>query len=144
MARFEDAMAKFSEPLFVSTNNVPQTEITRRLLVSAHHAPPGTGLAVSELTTISSAAWAPGLSPIFRITLEGELADRPLLADLTSATGARPIILQAEILRRPEGVATTIFFSVYGADPDLAAKISRYLTRAGASVEILGHAQPTP
>jgi D-methionine transport system ATP-binding protein len=118
----------------------PQAEITRRLLSSARSALPG----ARDLEKKMSAAWAPGLAPVFRITLERELAERPLLADLTVATGARPTILQAETLQTPEGAATTILFSVVGAVPDLVGKISLYLTRAGATVEVLGHVQPAP
>jgi D-methionine transport system ATP-binding protein len=121
----------------------PQAEVTRRLLASGRHDAAVAKDDVSDWTTNLSAAWSPGLSPIFRIILEGELATRPLLADLTSATGTRPTILQAATSRTPEGARTTILFSVVGADPVLAAKISRYLTRAGAAVEILGHAEPT-
>jgi D-methionine transport system ATP-binding protein len=121
----------------------PQAKITRRLLASANHARPEAVADVRDFATSWDAAWSPGLSTVFRVTLEGELASRPLLADLTSATGARPIILKAETLLRSEGAATTICFSVDGAAPELAARINRYLTRAGASVEILGHAQPS-
>jgi D-methionine transport system ATP-binding protein len=120
----------------------PRAEITRRLLVSARHAPPETAADVRAFAANRDAEWAREFGLVFRITLEGELAGRPLLADLTSATGARPVILRAETLQRPEGAATTIYFSVHGAAPDLMARIRRYLTRAGASVEILGHAQP--
>jgi D-methionine transport system ATP-binding protein len=121
----------------------PRAEITRRLLASANHARPEAVAEVREFAPHWGAAWTPGLNTVFRVTLEGELASRPLLADLTSATGARPIILKAETSLRPEGAATTICFSVDGAAPELAARINRYLTRAGASVEIFGHAQPS-
>jgi hypothetical protein len=42
--------------------------------------------------------WAPGLDTVFRIILEGALAERPLLADLVAETGARPVILRAKTL----------------------------------------------
>jgi len=121
----------------------PQATITRRLLASRRHDAAAAKDDGSDRTTNLSAASSPGLKPIFRIILEGELAHLPLLADLTSATGARPTILQAAMAQTPDGVRATILFSVAGAAPDLVSKVSRYLARAGASVEVLGHVQST-
>jgi D-methionine transport system ATP-binding protein len=108
----------------------PRAALTRRLLLSSYDGIPGV-----------AADWAPGFETVFRVTLEGELVDRPVLADLTTATGARPVILQAGTLRGSGNVAATIRFSVRCPAPDLVSRIERYLTRVGAKVEILGHAQ---
>jgi hypothetical protein len=74
---------------------------------------------------------------------EGELAERPLLADLTAETGARPVILRAKTLGEACGAVATILFSLRAPSLDFVGRVERYLVRAGAQVEILGHAQPT-
>jgi D-methionine transport system ATP-binding protein len=118
----------------------PRAALTRRLLLSSYHDGP-TSVAASDGIPGVAADWAPGFETVFRVTLEGELVDRPVLADLTTATGARPVILQAGTLRGSGNVAATIRFSVRCPAPDLVSRIERYLTRVGAKVEILGHAQ---
>jgi hypothetical protein len=65
-----------------------------------------------------------------------------VLADLTSATGARPVVLRADPRRTPENAAITLVISLPEAAPDLIARVERRLTRFGAKVEILGHVQP--
>jgi len=125
------------EPMKVAN---PRAALTRRLLLSSYHDGP-TSVAASDGIPGVAADWAPGFETVFRVTLEGELVDRPVLADLTTATGARPVILQAGTLRGSGNVAATIRFSVRCPAPDLVSRIERYLTRVGAKVEILGHAQ---
>jgi hypothetical protein len=88
----------------------------------------------------------PGLGPrldtIFRVILEGELAKRPLLAELTSGTGALPVILRAKTFGEACGAVATIIFSVRAPSSDFVARIERHLKQSGATAEILGHAQP--
>jgi D-methionine transport system ATP-binding protein len=120
----------------------PQADLTRRLLAPAHHAAPPLSVDAANWAPGLAERWAPGFDAVFLMTLQGELADRPALADLTAATGARPVILRAETARGPQGAAATILFTVKGASPDLAARIERYLTRIGATGKILGYAQP--
>jgi D-methionine transport system ATP-binding protein len=121
----------------------PRAALTRRLLVSSYHDGPAS-VAASDGIAGLSADWAPGRETVFRVTLEGALADRPVLADLTTATGARPVILQAETLRGSDNVGAAIRFSVRCPAADLVSRIDRYLTRGGAKVEILGHARSAP
>lgn len=118
----------------------PRNTLTRRLLAPAHLSATESSVDAANWLAGLAVDWAPGLDTILRITMEGELASRPVLADLHSATGARPVILRAYTTRRPESVASTILFSVPGG-PALAARIERYLTRVGVTLEILGHAQ---
>jgi hypothetical protein len=118
----------------------PRAALTRRLLVSSYHEGP-TSVAASDRIAGLTADWTPGFETVFRVTLEGELADRPVLADLTTATGTRPVILQAGTSRESGNAGATIRFSVRCPAADLVPRIDRYLTRAGAKVEILGHAQ---
>jgi D-methionine transport system ATP-binding protein len=119
----------------------PQAALTRRLLTSVHHDSPDS----RDRNWITSLGedWAPGFDTVFRILLEGELAERPLLADLTSETGARPVIIRAKTLGGSCSPVATILFSVRAPSPDFVARVERYLVRAGAHVEILGHAQPS-
>jgi D-methionine transport system ATP-binding protein len=119
----------------------PQAALTRRLLAPAHHDLPGSR--DREWFESLGEYWAPGFDTVFRIILEGELAERPLLADLTAETGARPVILRAKTLGEACGAVATILFSLRAPSLDFVGRVERYLVRAGAQVEILGHAQPT-
>jgi D-methionine transport system ATP-binding protein len=118
----------------------PQAALTRRLLTSARHDAPES----KDREWFASLAedWAPGLDTVFRVILEGELAKRPVLAELTSETGALPVILRAKTLGEACGVVTTIIFSVRAPSTDFVARIERHLRLSGAHAEILGHAQP--
>ncbi len=120
----------------------PRAALTRRLLASIRNEAPRARAEAAEWIARAISDWTPGADTIFRITLEGERASRPALADLTAATGARPVILQAESARASNAAVATIVFSVRCPAHDLVVRIERYLTRAGARVEILGHAQP--
>nr|WP_307270963.1 ATP-binding cassette domain-containing protein [Labrys wisconsinensis] len=120
----------------------PRTEITRRLLAPGEM--PATGEAAESpgiLPMGLAAAWAPGLDAVFRLTLAGGLAERPVLTDLAAATGAAPIILRAQASGVREAAATTILFAARDATPELIDRIERHLAAAGATVEILGYAQ---
>ena len=86
--------------------------------------------------------WAPGFDTIFRIILEGALAERPVLAELTSETGALPVILRAKTFGESCGAVATIIFSVRAPSSDFVARVERWLKLGGATVEILGHARP--
>ena len=118
----------------------PQAALTRRLLASARHDSPDS----EDRDWFASLAedWAPGFDTVFRIILEGELAKRPVLAELTSETGARPVILRAKTLGESCGAVATIIFSVRAPSSDFAARVERCLKLSGANVEILGHARP--
>ena len=70
------------------------------------------------------------------------MAKRPVLAELTSETGARPVILRAKTLGESCGAVATIIFSVRAPSSDFAARVERCLKLSGANVEILGHARP--
>jgi D-methionine transport system ATP-binding protein len=118
----------------------PQAALTRRLLAPAHHDLPDSR--DREWFESLGEYWAPGFDTVFRIILEGELAERPLLADLTAETGARPVILRAKTLGEACGAVATILFSLRAPSLDFVGRVERYLVRAGAQVEILGHAQP--
>jgi D-methionine transport system ATP-binding protein len=119
----------------------PQVALTRRLLAPAHHDLPDS----RDRGWFESLGedWAAGFDTAFRIILEGELAERPLLADLTAETGARPVILRAKTLGESCGAVATILFSLRAPTSEFVAQVERYLARAGAHVEILGHAQPS-
>jgi D-methionine transport system ATP-binding protein len=116
----------------------PQAALTRRLLASARHDSPNS----KDRGWFASLAenWAPGFDTVFRIILEGELAGRPVLAELTSETGALPVILRAKTFGESCGAVATIIFSVRAPSSDFVARIERYLKLSGATVEILGHA----
>src|SRR4029077_14979861 len=86
----------------------PQAALTRRLLASAHHDAPDSK--DREWFASLGEDWATGFDTVFRIILEGELAERPLLAELTSETGALPVILRAKTLGRSCGAVATIIF----------------------------------
>jgi hypothetical protein len=86
--------------------------------------------------------WAPGLDTVFRIILEGALAEHLLLADLIAEPGARPVILRAKTLGGSCSAVATILFSLRAPSSDLVAQVERYLVQGGARVEIFGHAQP--
>jgi hypothetical protein len=113
--------------------------LTRRLLAPVHHDLPDS----RDRRWFESLGedWAPGFDTVFRIVLEGDLAERPLLADLTAQMGARPVILRAKTLGGSCGAVATIMFSLRAPTSEFAAQVERYLARAGAHVEILGHAQ---
>jgi D-methionine transport system ATP-binding protein len=118
----------------------PQVALTRRLLASAHHDAPDS----KDREWFASLAedWAPGFDTVFRVVLEGALAKQPLLAELTSETGALPVILRAKTFGEACGAVATIIFSVRAPSSDFVARIERHLKLSGATVEILGHAQP--
>jgi D-methionine transport system ATP-binding protein len=118
----------------------PQAALTRRLLASARHDAPDS----KDRQWFASLAedWAPGFDTVFRIILEGELAGRPVLAELSSETGALPVILRAKTFGESCGAVATIIFSVRAPSSDFVARIERYLKLSGATVEILGHARP--
>jgi hypothetical protein len=65
-----------------------------------------------------------------------------LLAELTSETGALPVILRAKTLGEMCGVVATIIFSVRAPSSDFVGRVERWLKLGGATVEVLGHAQP--
>ena len=117
----------------------PRVALTRRLLAPVHHDLPDS----RDRRWFESLGedWAPGFDTVFRIVLEGDLAERPLLADLTAQMGARPVILRAKTLGGSCGAVATIMFSLRAPTSEFAAQVERYLARAGAHVEILGHAQ---
>jgi D-methionine transport system ATP-binding protein len=117
----------------------PQAGLTRRLLHSARHEQPD--FKDREWFANLAEDWALGLDTVFRIVLEGELAKRPVLAELTSETGARPVILRAKTLGESCGAVATIIFSVRASSSDFVARVERSLKLSGATVEILGHAQ---
>ena len=118
----------------------PQAALTRRLLTSARHDAPDS----KDREWFASLAenWAPGFDSVFRVMLEGELAKRPVLAELTSETGALPVILRAKTFGEACGAVATIIFSVRAPSCDFVARIERHMKLNGATVEILGHAQP--
>lgn len=117
----------------------PQVALTRRLLASARHEQPDSK--DREWFASLSEDWAAGLDTVFRIILEGESAKRPVLAELTSETGARPVILRAKTLGESCGAVATIIFSVRAPSSDFVVRVERWLKLSGATVEILGHAQ---
>jgi D-methionine transport system ATP-binding protein len=119
----------------------PQAALTRRLLAPARYDSPDAR--DREWFASLGEDWAPGFDTVFRIILEGELAERPLLADLTSETGARSVILRAKTLGGSCGAVATILFSLRAPSLEFVARVERQLVRAGAHVEILGHAQPS-
>jgi hypothetical protein len=53
------------------------------------------------------------------------------------------VILRAKALGESCGAVVTIIFSVRAPSSDFDARIERHLKLSGATVEILGHAQPT-
>ena len=116
----------------------PQATLTRRLLASARHDAP------EEREWFASLGedWAPGFDTVFRIILEGELAERPVLAELTSETGALPVILRAKTLGESCSAVATILFSLRAPSSEFVARIERCLKLSGATVEILGHVRP--
>jgi hypothetical protein len=69
------------------------------------------------------------------VTLEGALADGPVLSDLTFATGARLAILWAKTADAPGRRVATFRFVVENSDPSLLQRVEHYLRRAGATVE---------
>jgi D-methionine transport system ATP-binding protein len=117
----------------------PQTALTRRLLASARHDAPDSK--DREWFASLGPAWAPGLDTVFRVILEAELARRPVLAELTSDTGALPVILRARTFGESCGAVATIIFAVRAPSADFVARVERHLKLSGATVEILGHAQ---
>jgi D-methionine transport system ATP-binding protein len=118
----------------------PQAALTRRLLTSSRHDAPDS----KDREWLASLAedWAPGFDTVYRVILEGELARRPVLAELTSETGALPVILRARTFGEECGAVATIIFSVRALSSDFVARVERHLKVSGAKVEILGHAQP--
>ena len=118
----------------------PQAPLTRRLLASTRDDPPD----FKDRDWFASLAedWAPGFDTVFRIILEGALAERPVLAELTSETGALPVILRAKTFGESCGAVATIIFSVRAPSSDFVARVERWLKLGGATVEILGHARP--
>jgi D-methionine transport system ATP-binding protein len=114
----------------------PRTDATRRMLVSAD-------VSAREDQRVSldgaGGAWVGGdiasRGATFRVTLEGALADRPVLSDLTFATGARLVIHWAKTASAPGRRVATILFAVENSDPSLITRVERYLRRAGATVE---------
>jgi D-methionine transport system ATP-binding protein len=118
----------------------PQSALTRRLLAPAHHDAPDSK--DREWFASLGEGWAPGFHTIFRIILEGALAERPVLAELTSETGALPVILRAKTFGESCGAVATIIFSVRAPSSDFVARVERWLKLGGATVEILGHARP--
>ena len=117
----------------------PQAALTRRLLASARHDAPDSK--DREWFASLAEAWAPDSDRVFRVILEGELARRPVLAELTSETGALPVILRARTFGESCGAVATIIFSVRAPSSDFVARIERHLKLSGATVEILGHAR---
>jgi D-methionine transport system ATP-binding protein len=118
----------------------PQAALTRRLLTSARHDAPDSK--DREWFATLGQDWAPGFDTVFRIILEGELAKRPVLAELTSETGALPVILRAKTFGESCGAVATIIFPVRAPSSDFVVRIERHLKLSGTDVEILGHAQP--
>jgi D-methionine transport system ATP-binding protein len=118
----------------------PQSALTRRLLASAHHDAPDSR--DREWFASLGEDWAPGFDTVFRIILEGALAERPVLAELTSETGALPVILRAKTFGESCGAVATIIFSVRAPSSDFVARVERWLKLGGATVENLGHARP--
>jgi D-methionine transport system ATP-binding protein len=112
----------------------PRSEATRRMLAPDHfvaRAPEGPDDRPVAFPLQGERALR---GAKFRVTLEGALADRPLLSDLTFATGVRPIILEARTTRAPGRSVATILFTLENADPNLIARAERYLRHAGATV----------
>jgi D-methionine transport system ATP-binding protein len=109
-----------------------RADATRRMLVSVRE---------DQRVSLDDAggAWVGGdvasRGATFRVTLEGALADRPVLSDLTFATGARLVIHWAKTAGAPGRRVATILFAVENSDPSLITRVERYLRRAGATVE---------
>src|ERR1700722_19277789 len=118
----------------------PEAALTRRLLASSRHDAPGSKDREWFASLIED--WAPGFDTVYRVILEGELATRPVLAELTSETGALPVILRARTFGEECGAVATIIFSVRALSSDFVARVERHLKVSGAKVEILGHAKP--
>lgn len=116
----------------------PQAALTRRLIAAAHHGANGDD--TRDLPDLAS-DWAPSAETFIRIALLAEAVSNPILADLTSATGARPVIRRAEQSPSGSGAAFVILFSLRARAFADIERIERYLVRAGAQVEVLGHAR---
>jgi D-methionine transport system ATP-binding protein len=114
----------------------PRAEATRRMLVSADvSALDDQRVALDRAADAWVAGEVASRGTVFRVTLEGALADRPVLSDVTFATGARLVILWAKTADAPGRRVTTILFAVENSDPGLLGRVERYLRRAGATVE---------
>ena len=116
----------------------PRADATKRMLESGRSSPQtayGDSADREAYVTASGFRGAALRGALFRITLEGPLAGRPLLSDLTLATGVRPIILWAKATQAGVQACTTILFEIEGSDPNLIGRVERYLLRAGATVE---------
>ena len=84
----------------------PQAALTRRLLAPAHYDAPDSR--DREWFASLGEDWAPGFDTVFRVILEGGLAERPVLAELTSETGALPVIMRAKTFGEACGAVATI------------------------------------
>lgn len=113
---------------------VPGSELTRRLIGAARHAPD----AVPRHRI--SAEFRPGDHAILRVTATGEAARRPLAGDVARAAGVEPLVLAAQVERLPTGPVAILTLALPMSDPDRIAALRRALPDASIHLEVIGYA----
>lgn len=113
----------------------PKTELTRRLIGSSTYSPDVIAAERLEPT------FRHGLHAILRLTIEGTEAARPILGDLTRASGVEPLILQAGIERVGADPVARLVLAVPNGDPARIAALRTTLNQRVSDFEVVGYAQ---
>ncbi|MDX7951531.1 ATP-binding cassette domain-containing protein [Lichenihabitans sp. Uapishka_5] len=112
----------------------PRTELTRRLIASAQHAPEAVPAERLE------PSYRPGLYAILRVVAQGTAATRPLVGALAGHAGVEPLVLRAEIDRVGTEPVATLVLAVPDGTPERLAALQAGAGSLFSSLEVLGYA----
>jgi D-methionine transport system ATP-binding protein len=113
----------------------PQSEITRRLIASAHHAPDA--VPAERLQPV----YHPGLHAILRVVAHGARATRPLVGLVGEAAGGEPLVLRAEVDRVGDEPVATLVLAVPDGHPKRITALRQATATTLSSLEVIGYAR---
>ena len=111
----------------------PEAELTQRLI----------GSQISDLpSTVRHGflnGWTQGSHPVLRVLLSGEVAQRPVLAEMTRDLDVLPVMLQADVQHVQEQAVASFIVAFRDAGEPLARRVGEYLAARVSRVEVLGY-----
>ena len=113
----------------------PRTELTRRLIASAHHAPDAVPSDRLE------ALYRPGLHAVLRAVAQSPAASGLSVGSVADIAGRDVLVLRAEVERVDASPVTTLVLAVPDGSPERLAALHRAASATFSSLEVIGYAR---
>jgi len=111
----------------------PEAELTQRLIGD-----PASDLP-SALRNGLLNDWIQGSHLVMRVQLSGDVARRPVLAEMIRDLDVLPVVLHAAVGDVPEHAAASFVVAFADADEPLARRVGEYLAARVSRLEVLGY-----